>query len=105
MAGQGGGIPVIADLRDVRLGDRSLHVRPEEKAERDYDIPGTARRRVVAGTHREWLYAYRRDGFDALKPGRVGIAAEPARSRRRWRTRLRPLLFPGIHDLQRLSRS
>ncbi len=31
---------LIADLRDVRPGDRSLHVRLEEKAERDYDIPG-----------------------------------------------------------------
>jgi putative transposase len=59
---------LIADLRDVRPGDRSLHARLEEKADREYDIPGTTRRRVAAGTLREWLYAYRRGGFDALKP-------------------------------------
>jgi putative transposase len=59
---------LIADLRDVRLGDRSLHVRLEEKADREYDIPGTTRRRVAPGTLREWLYLYRRGGFDALKP-------------------------------------
>ena len=59
---------LIADLRDVRPGDRSLHVRLEEKADREYEIPGTTRRRVAAGTLREWLYAYRRGGFDALKP-------------------------------------
>jgi len=59
---------LIADLRDVRPGDRSLHARLEDKADREYDIPGTTRRRVAAGTLREWLYAYRRGGFDALKP-------------------------------------
>ena len=59
---------LIADLRDVRPGDRSLHVRLEEKADREYDIPGTTRRRVAPGTLREWLYLYRRGGFDALKP-------------------------------------
>ncbi len=59
---------LIADLRDVRPGDRSLHARLAEKADREYDIPGTTRRRVAPGTLREWLYAYRRGGFDALKP-------------------------------------
>jgi putative transposase len=59
---------LIADLRDVRPGDRSLHARLEDKADREYDIPGTTRRRVAPGTLREWLYLYRRGGFDALKP-------------------------------------
>ena len=59
---------LIADLREVRPCDRALHARLEEKADREYDIPGTTRRRVAAGTLREWLYAYRRGGFDALKP-------------------------------------
>lgn len=59
---------LIADLRDLRPGDRSLHTRLEEKAEREYEIPGTTRRRVAAGTLRDWLYAYRRGGFEALKP-------------------------------------
>ena len=59
---------LIADLRDLRPGDRSLHARLEEKAEREYEIPGTTRRHVAPGTLRDWLYAYRRGGFDALKP-------------------------------------
>ena len=59
---------LIADLRELRPGDRSLHARLEEKAAREYDIPGTTRRHVAPGTLREWLYAYRRGGFDALKP-------------------------------------
>lgn len=59
---------LIADLRELRPGDRSLHVRLHEKADREYEIPGTTRRRVAAETLRDWLYAYRRGGFDALKP-------------------------------------
>ena len=39
-----------------------------EKAAREYDIPGSTRRRVAAETLRDWLYAYRRAGFDGLKP-------------------------------------
>ncbi|MBM4438758.1 MAG: helix-turn-helix domain-containing protein, partial [Actinobacteria bacterium] len=59
---------LIADLLHLPVGDRSLHARLREKAARDYDIPGTTRRRVAAETLRDWLYAYRRAGFDGLKP-------------------------------------
>ncbi len=59
---------LIADLRDARPGDRSLHVRLEEKADREYDIPRSTCLRVAAGTLRESLYAHRRVGFDPLKP-------------------------------------
>jgi transposase InsO family protein len=59
---------LIADLLHLRPGDRSLHTRLREKATRDYEIPGTTRRRVAAETLRDWLYAYRRGGFDGLKP-------------------------------------
>ncbi len=59
---------LIADLLHLSAGDRSLHVRLREKAAREYDIPGTTRRRVAAETLRDWLYAYRRAGFDGLKP-------------------------------------
>ncbi len=41
-----------------------------ERADKDYDIPGTLRRRVAAETIRTWLKAYRRDGFEALVPKR-----------------------------------
>ena len=59
---------LIADLLHVPAGDRSLHARLREKATREYDIPGTTRRHVAAETLRDWLYAYRRQGFDGLKP-------------------------------------
>jgi len=59
---------LIADLLHLPVGDRSLHARLREKAAREYDIPGTTRRRVAAETLRDWLYAYRRTGFDGLKP-------------------------------------
>jgi transposase InsO family protein len=39
-----------------------------EKAARDYSIPGSTRTRIAAETIRDWLQAYRRDGFDALLP-------------------------------------
>lgn len=59
---------LIADLLHLPPGDRSLHARLREKADREYEIPGSARRRVAAETLRDWLYAYRRGGFDALTP-------------------------------------
>jgi len=59
---------LIADLLHLPAGDRSLHTRLREKATREYDIPGTTRRHVAAETIRDWLYAYRRHGFDGLKP-------------------------------------
>jgi transposase InsO family protein len=39
-----------------------------EKAERAYEIPGSRRTRVAPETIRDWLSAYRRGGFDALRP-------------------------------------
>ncbi len=59
---------LIADLLHLPAGDRSLQTRLREKAAREYDIPGTTRRRVAAETLRDWLYVYRRAGFDGLKP-------------------------------------
>ena len=59
---------LIADLLHLPAGDRSLHARLREKATREYEIPGTTRRHVAAETLRDWLYAYRRAGFDGLKP-------------------------------------
>jgi transposase InsO family protein len=59
---------LIADLLHLPPGHRRLAAQLREKAERDYEIPGSVRRRVAAETLRDWLYAYRRGGFDALKP-------------------------------------
>jgi putative transposase len=59
---------LIADLLHLPPGHRRLQAQLREKAEREYEIPGSVRRRVAAETLRDWLYAYRRGGFDALKP-------------------------------------
>jgi putative transposase len=59
---------LIADLLHLPPGHRRLQAQLREQADREYEIPGSARRRVAAETLRDWLYAYRRGGFDALKP-------------------------------------
>ncbi len=57
---------LIADLRDVSR--RGLYKKLREKAARDYEIPGSTRRRVAPETLRGWLRDYRRGGFEALLP-------------------------------------
>jgi transposase InsO family protein len=59
---------LIADLLHRAPGDRGLYVLLREKAARVYEIPGSRRTRVAAETIRDWLDAYRRGGFDALRP-------------------------------------
>jgi putative transposase len=59
---------LIADLVHLRPGDRGLYERLAKKAEGEYRIPGTTRNRVAAETMRDWLKAYRKVGFDGLKP-------------------------------------
>jgi hypothetical protein len=71
---------LIADLLHLPAGDRSLHARLREKAAREYDIPSTTRRHVAAETLRDWLYAYRRAGFDGLTPRPRADQGTPARS-------------------------
>jgi len=59
---------VIADIAHYPPHHRGLYKLLVEKAERDYTIPGSLRRRVAAETIRGWLRAYRTGGFDALVP-------------------------------------
>jgi transposase InsO family protein len=59
---------VIADLTQLEPHHRGYYTLLKDKAEREYTIPGTLRRRVAAETMRGWLRAYRRSGFDALLP-------------------------------------
>jgi putative transposase len=59
---------VIADMVHLPLQHRGLYKLLHEKAEREYNIPGSLRRRVAAETIRGWLRAYRNGGFDALLP-------------------------------------
>lgn len=59
---------VIADLVQLPSGHRGMYELLRAKAERDYDIPFSLRRRVAAETIRGWVRDYRRGGFDALLP-------------------------------------
>jgi len=59
---------LIANLIHRPAGERGLYVLLREKAERIYSIPGSRRTRVAAETIRDWLQAYRRGGFDVLRP-------------------------------------
>jgi len=59
---------LIADLIHRPEGEKGLFPLLREKAERVYEIPGSHRTRVAAETIRDWLAAYRRGGFEALRP-------------------------------------
>lgn len=59
---------VIADLIHLKPGSKGLYALLEDKAAKDYDIPGTRRRHVAPETIRGWLKAYRKRGFDGLVP-------------------------------------
>jgi len=59
---------LISDLLHSNGEKRGLSALLREKAERVYDIPGSRRIRVAAETIRDWLMAYRRGGFAALRP-------------------------------------
>ena len=59
---------LIADLVQLSPGTPGLYRRLEEKADKEYVIPGTSRTRVAAETLRDWLKGYRKGGFEALMP-------------------------------------
>src|SRR2546425_12691326 len=59
---------LIADLLHLPPGHRRLQAQLREKADREYEIPGSARRRVAAETLRDWLYAHRRGRFYPPNP-------------------------------------
>jgi putative transposase len=68
---------LIADLIHRKAEERGLYVLLREKAARTYQIPGSRRTRVAAETIRDWLAAYRRGGFDALRPQPRGDQGRP----------------------------
>lgn len=59
---------LIADLIHRPEGAKGLYPLLREKAAKTYEIPGSRRGHVAAETIRDWLAAYRRGGFDALRP-------------------------------------
>ncbi len=59
---------LIADLVHMKPGEKGIGEKLKEKSDREYDIPGTLRRRVADETLRDWLKLYRRGGFEALRP-------------------------------------
>lgn len=86
---------LIADLLHLPPGSAGLQQRLEEKAARDYTIPGSPRQRVAAETIRDWLKRYRKGGFDALLPK---VRADRGRARglpaQRWPTSSSPSRKP-----------
>lgn len=61
-------LSVLGDLVHLAPGAPGIGDALRERAAKDYDIPGTLRRRVAAETIRGWLKAYRRGGFESLVP-------------------------------------
>lgn len=59
---------VLGELVHLPPGYRGLYDLLRHKAEQDYEIPGSLRRRVAVETIRHWLKLYRKGGFDALMP-------------------------------------
>jgi transposase InsO family protein len=59
---------VIGSLISGELEHGALSKQINELANRHYAIPYSRRNRIGAGTIEEWLYAYRYDGFEGLKP-------------------------------------
>jgi putative transposase len=63
----------VALFRHALIGDlvhehQGLYARLRAKADRDYEIPFSKRRRVAVETLRDWLRLYRKGGFEALLP-------------------------------------
>lgn len=77
---------VIADMTQLPSQHRGLYKLLAEKAEREYNIPGTLRRRVAAETIRGWLRAYRSGASMPWYPNSGPTSAVRARSRRTWST-------------------
>lgn len=59
---------LIGDLIHRPAGEKGLYALLAHKAAQSYEIPGTLRTRVATETVRGWLRAYRRGGFEALRP-------------------------------------
>ena len=59
---------LIADLTHMEPGEPGTYARLKEKASHRYAIPGSHRTEVAAETMRGWLRAWRKGGFDALRP-------------------------------------
>jgi len=59
---------LIADLTHMEPGEPGTYARLKDKAKHRYAIPGSHRTGVAAETMRGWLRAWRKGGFDALRP-------------------------------------
>ena len=59
---------LLGDVLHLPPGDKGLYGKLAQKAAGEYVIPGSTRSRVAAETLRDWLKAYRKVGFDGLKP-------------------------------------
>ena len=71
---------VIAELLHLSPGSPERAAAFRAKARRDYDIPGSNRRRVAEQTLRDWLRLYNEGGFDALHPKPRSDRGRPRRT-------------------------
>lgn len=76
----------VAPFRHALIGDlvhehQGLYARLRAKADLDYEIPVSKRRRVAVETLRDWLRLYRKGRFEALLPRREAITVYAGRCR------------------------
>lgn len=84
---------VIGSLISGELFHGDLKRQIRQLCQRSYTIPGSRRTHVGAGTIQQWLAAYRRGGFEALKPrNRRTAGTHPS---------LRPELAEHLLDLKK----
>jgi transposase InsO family protein len=102
---------VIGALVSGELAYGDLQRLLREMGQRHYSIPFSNRTRISPETIEEWLYAYRRNGFEALKPKprsdkgtmrtmrqelAAALLAAKAHPKRGLKTTLKDLLAQGI---------
>ena len=61
---------LLGPLVHLPAGSDELAAGLRQLAASEHEIPGSSRRRVALSTLRQWLRAYRRDGFEGLYPRR-----------------------------------
>jgi putative transposase len=59
---------LIASIVREPPGTPGTYAKLREIAAKDYEIPGTTRRKIAAETARDWVRIYRKQGFEGLYP-------------------------------------
>ena len=75
---------LIADLAQLPPGSKGLYALIDQKAEREYTIPGTTRTRVAPETFADWLKRYAAVALVSCCPSPGLTGAAPAPCPLRW---------------------